>query len=76
MKAPAYKLKKINKKKNQCLRTFLDEKTVWQCCRKQGQNYLNVGRGGGEYICTQGHQEVLFKLWFTYLGLLRLYLKH
>lgn len=51
--------------------------SVWQCCRKQGQNYLNVGRGGVVNIFVpKGHKEVLFQLWFTYLGLLRLYLKH
>lgn len=42
MKAPAYTLKKINKKKESMFKDI----SVWQCCRKQEQNYLNVGRGG------------------------------
>lgn len=34
--------------------------------------------GGGvvNIFVPKGHKEVLFQLWFTYLGLLRLYLKH
>lgn len=49
--------------------------SVWQCCRKQGQNYLNVGRGGGEYICTQGGKIGSFST-LVHLFRLRLYLKH
>lgn len=51
--------------------------SVWQCCRKLGQNYQNVGRGGGEYICTQGGKIGSFSTLVHLFRLrLRLYLKH